>query len=144
MRSVRSACARSSTRYWSPPATPSTTRSWPRSCPAGPSPSSPCSTSSTPSTAASGPTYTRSAWPRTRCPGCPPASSSRYPDRVIFRSAVRDDLPSILALMVDDDLGRTRDSTTVDDVYTQAFAHILADPRTFYLVGEEDGEVVGC
>ena len=63
---------------------------------------------------------------------------------MIYRSAVRGDLPSILALLVDDELGRTRDSAVVDDVYEQAFADILADPRTFFLVGEEDGEVVGC
>jgi len=63
---------------------------------------------------------------------------------VIFRSAVRSDLPSILRLLVDDDLGRTRDSATVDVRYEQAFANILADPRTYFLVGEEDGEVVGC
>jgi len=63
---------------------------------------------------------------------------------MIFRAAVRADLPAILALLADDRLGRARDSVVVDDAYERAFAAIAADPRNVVVVAERDGEVVGC
>jgi GNAT superfamily N-acetyltransferase len=63
---------------------------------------------------------------------------------VIFREAVRADLPAVLALLADDVLGRARDSTEVDDAYERAFADICADPRNHLVVADEDGAVVGC
>jgi GNAT superfamily N-acetyltransferase len=63
---------------------------------------------------------------------------------VIFREAVYADLPAILALLVDDVLGKARDVAVVDDIYEQAFADIAADPRNLLVVAEDDAEVVAC
>ncbi|MEH0842019.1 GNAT family N-acetyltransferase [Micromonospora sp. CPCC 205711] len=63
---------------------------------------------------------------------------------VIFREAVRADLPAILALVADDVLGKARDHTEVDEAYERAFADITADPRNEEIVAERAGELVGC
>ncbi|MEU5904735.1 GNAT family N-acetyltransferase [Micromonospora sp. NPDC047527] len=63
---------------------------------------------------------------------------------VIFREAVRADLPSVIALLADDILGKARDFTEVDDAYERAFAAIDADPRNQLIVAEQDGDLVGC
>ncbi|TCB90783.1 GNAT family N-acetyltransferase [Micromonospora zingiberis] len=63
---------------------------------------------------------------------------------LIFRDAVRADLPAVLDLLADDVLGRTRDVGEVDATYEKAFADITTDPRNQLVVAEVDGEVVGC
>ncbi|WP_433118945.1 N-acetyltransferase family protein [Micromonospora sp. CA-246542] len=63
---------------------------------------------------------------------------------MIFREAVRADLPTVIALLADDVLGKARDFTQVDEAYERAFADISADPRNFLIVAEQDGELVGC
>ncbi|GGO26127.1 GNAT family N-acetyltransferase [Micromonospora parathelypteridis] len=63
---------------------------------------------------------------------------------VIYREAVRADLPAVIALLADDVLGKARDFTVVDDAYEKAFADISADPRNQLIVAEQDGELVGC
>ncbi|MGK5739140.1 N-acetyltransferase family protein [Micromonospora sp. URMC 103] len=63
---------------------------------------------------------------------------------VIFREAVRADLPAVLALLADDPLGKTRDFTEVDEAYERAFADVTADPRNQLIVADEGGELVGC
>ncbi|MFC0508739.1 GNAT family N-acetyltransferase [Micromonospora costi] len=63
---------------------------------------------------------------------------------VIFREAVRADLPAILTLLADDVLGRSRDVTTVDEAYEKAFADVTTDPRNHLIVADEGGDVVGC
>ncbi|SCF30177.1 L-amino acid N-acyltransferase YncA [Micromonospora viridifaciens] len=63
---------------------------------------------------------------------------------VIFREAVRADLPAIIALLADDVLGKARDFTEVDDAYEKAFADIDADPRNHLIVADAGGELVGC
>ncbi len=63
---------------------------------------------------------------------------------VIFREAVRADLPAIIALLADDVLGKARDFTEVDDAYEKAFADIDADPRNHLVVADVGGELVGC
>jgi GNAT superfamily N-acetyltransferase len=62
---------------------------------------------------------------------------------VIFRNAVRADLPALIALLADDVLGKSRDFAVVDDAYERAFAALDSDPRNFLIVAD-DGEVVGC
>ncbi|MEU4554212.1 GNAT family N-acetyltransferase [Micromonospora violae] len=63
---------------------------------------------------------------------------------LIYREAVRADLPAVLALLADDVLGKARDFTEVDDAYERAFAAIDADPRNQLIVAEQDGDLVGC
>ncbi|WBB70223.1 GNAT family N-acetyltransferase [Micromonospora sp. WMMD812] len=63
---------------------------------------------------------------------------------VIFREAVRADLPTVIALLADDVLGKARDFTEVDAAYEKAFADITADPRNQLIVADEEGELVGC
>ncbi|MCX5070477.1 GNAT family N-acetyltransferase [Micromonospora lupini] len=63
---------------------------------------------------------------------------------VIFREAVRADLPAVIALLADDVLGKARDFTEVDEAYERAFADISADPRNLLIVAEQGGELVGC
>ncbi|MCP2048554.1 UNVERIFIED_ORG: GNAT superfamily N-acetyltransferase [Paenarthrobacter nicotinovorans] len=59
-----------------------------------------------------------------------------------LRRARKGDLPRILALLADDQLGAVRES--VDDLapYELAFDAIDADPAHLLVVGELDGEVV--
>ena len=63
---------------------------------------------------------------------------------VIFREAVRADLPAVLALLADDVLGRSRDYAEVDAAYEKAFADIDADPRNLLVVADDGGEIVAC
>ncbi|GII23409.1 GNAT family N-acetyltransferase [Planosporangium mesophilum] len=61
---------------------------------------------------------------------------------MVFREAVRADLPAIVALLADDVLGKARDHAVVDSAYEQAFADIDADPRNLLVVAEDDADVV--
>ncbi len=63
---------------------------------------------------------------------------------VIFREAVRADLPAVLALLADDVLGRNRDHTEVDAQYERAFADITADPRNQLVVADSGAGLLGC
>ncbi|SIN39855.1 GNAT family N-acetyltransferase [Micromonospora cremea] len=63
---------------------------------------------------------------------------------LIYREAIRADLPAVIALLADDVLGKARDFTTVDEAYERAFADISADPRNQLIVAEQGGELVGC
>ena len=64
-----------------------------------------------------------------------------------FRRATIDDVPAIVALLADDQLGRLRDdpSPPLDRRYFQAFAAIDGDPNQLLAVAVgAAGEVVGC
>ncbi|MFD6681930.1 GNAT family N-acetyltransferase [Micromonospora parva] len=63
---------------------------------------------------------------------------------LIYREAVRADLPAVIALLADDVLGKARDFTEVDEAYERAFAAIDADPRNQLIVAEQGGDLVGC
>ena len=64
---------------------------------------------------------------------------------LVCRRATRADLPRLLELLADDDLGRNREAALSDDpAYGRAFATIDADPNQLLLVGvqREPGERV--
>lgn len=61
-----------------------------------------------------------------------------------FREATSADLPNLIALLQDDQLGLTREDTTDLAACQQAFQPILADPNHFILVIENNGELLGC
>ena len=61
---------------------------------------------------------------------------------MIFRDARRDEVPRIVALLADDELGAGRE-TGVDDAYLGAFDDIAADPRSRLIVADVDGQVAG-
>jgi GNAT superfamily N-acetyltransferase len=64
-----------------------------------------------------------------------------------IRGAVAGDVPHVVALLADDDLGRHRESTEapLDDRYLAAFEAIDADPNHRLVVVEtDDGQVSGC
>lgn len=66
-------------------------------------------------------------------------------EEIIYRIAGRTDVPAIVALLADDELGATREivGEEVDAAYWAAFEAIDADPRNVLVVADHDGEVVG-
>ena len=64
---------------------------------------------------------------------------------LIFRLATRDDLPSIVRLLADDDLGsqRERYENPLPEPYYLAFEQIDNDPNHALMVAEREGEVIG-
>lgn len=65
---------------------------------------------------------------------------------VTFRRATRDDLPTVVELLADDDIGETREVVGIplDKRYVGAFGAIDSDPNQLLAVAERGGEVVGC
>ncbi len=61
-----------------------------------------------------------------------------------IRRATRTDLPAIIGLLADDDLGRQRESPhePLPESYYVAFAAIDADPRQVLVVGEIAGGII--
>lgn len=60
-----------------------------------------------------------------------------------IRRANREDVEAIVRLLVDDQLGATRDSADDLGPYLKAFEGIDADPNQLLMVADENGEVVG-
>lgn len=62
-----------------------------------------------------------------------------------FRLAKRADLPSIVRLLVDDDLGsqRERYEDPLPEAYYSAFEQLKSDPNHELIVTERNGEVIG-
>jgi len=58
------------------------------------------------------------------------------------RRATRGDLPRLVALLADDDLGRKREARADDPAYEQAFAAIDEDRNQLLLVGALEDKVV--
>ena len=67
------------------------------------------------------------------------------PQHVIFRGATRADLPSIVRMLADDDLGSQREQfeTPLAGSYYSAFEQINSDPNHELIVAELNGEVIG-
>lgn len=64
---------------------------------------------------------------------------------LIFRRATAADLPAVVRLLAEDQLGRTRDdpSEPLDPAYVAAFERVASNPRDMLLVVESQGRVVG-
>jgi ribosomal protein S18 acetylase RimI-like enzyme len=74
-------------------------------------------------------------------------SARKEAPRVHIRQAARADLPAVVTLLADDDLGRRRETADhpLNDDYWAAFDAIEADPNHQLVVLEtDDGDVVGC
>lgn len=67
------------------------------------------------------------------------------PGEVVYRLAKRADLPSIVRMLADDDLGsqRERYQEPLPEPYYAAFEKIDADANHELIVAEHDGEVIG-
>jgi ribosomal protein S18 acetylase RimI-like enzyme len=65
---------------------------------------------------------------------------------VIFRQAVRDDLPAIIELLADDALGANREDASNPPAsdYVEAFEAIGHDPHQLLAVGQRDNTVIAC
>lgn len=64
---------------------------------------------------------------------------------VTLRTAMREDLPAIVAMLADDALGATREDVRdpLPQAYSEAFAEIARDPNNRLLVAERGGAIVG-
>jgi GNAT superfamily N-acetyltransferase len=67
------------------------------------------------------------------------------PQEILFRSATRADLPSIVRMLADDDLGSQREKfeDPLPESYYSAFEQIDNDPNHELIVAEREGEVIG-
>ena len=67
------------------------------------------------------------------------------PLNVQYRLATRTDVPAIVRLLAEDDLGSQREqfTTPLPDAYYAAFEAIDADPNNELIVADANGEVIG-
>lgn len=67
------------------------------------------------------------------------------PREVLFRPATRPDLPSIVRMLADDELGspRERVESPLPESYYSAFEQVNNDPNHELIVAELDGEMIG-
>ena len=65
---------------------------------------------------------------------------------LVFRKATRNDLPAMIALIADDQLGQSRDdaSLPLDQRYVDGFAAIERDDNQLLVAVEQAGVVIGC
>lgn len=66
-------------------------------------------------------------------------------DDIVFRIAVREDLPAIVRLLADDDLGSQREKyeEPLPQSYCSAFEQINDDPNHQLVVADLNGQVIG-
>jgi GNAT superfamily N-acetyltransferase len=69
-------------------------------------------------------------------------SDLEIPSPLEIRRATREDVPLIVAMLRDDHLGATRESSPDDPAYLSAFEAIAADPLQWLVVGVRAGEVI--
>lgn len=69
----------------------------------------------------------------------------RYMPNLIQRKATIEDLPSIIALYLEDDLGKARELKTneIDQRYIDAFHRIDSDPNQYLMVVSLNDEIIG-
>ena len=65
---------------------------------------------------------------------------------IIFRQATLEDLPSIVAMLADDKLGKSREdfSIPLNQQYLDAFTAIQSDSNQFLEVAISDNQLAGC
>ncbi|WP_417428315.1 GNAT family N-acetyltransferase [Kiloniella sp.] len=65
---------------------------------------------------------------------------------ITFRQVQEDDLPVIISMLADDDLGSTREdaSLPVNQKYRAAFEAIDKDQNQYLTVVEQANEIIGC
>lgn len=65
---------------------------------------------------------------------------------LIVRRAKVADLVAVVAMLADDDLGQTREDTSVpiNEKYRMAFDAINADANQYLAIAQVDGEIAGC
>ncbi len=61
-----------------------------------------------------------------------------------LREARRDEVPLIIAMLLDDHLGKGREDMSDMTPYLKAFDAIVADPFNTQYVWDENGDVLGC
>ncbi|GAA3723071.1 GNAT family N-acetyltransferase [Streptomyces tremellae] len=64
-------------------------------------------------------------------------------DDLTIRPATEDDLPAIVAMLADDELGAQREDTENLAPYAAAFARLAGDPHQHLMVAVRAGRVVG-
>ena len=64
-------------------------------------------------------------------------------DPFVIRRAIQDDVPSILALLMDDDLGKLREDGSLKP-YEDAFGAISRDENQFLGIADLGSKPVGC
>lgn len=64
-------------------------------------------------------------------------------NNITYRKATHSDLDSIIALLIEDDLGATREDTYDIAPYQKAFKLIDTDPNQYLMVALQDEEMVG-
>ena len=64
---------------------------------------------------------------------------------LLFREALEKDIPALVALLADDELGQQREdvSKPLNKVYLQMFDNISKDPNNVLIVAEENQTIVG-
>lgn len=67
---------------------------------------------------------------------------------LIFRTAIKDDLQAVIALLSDDELAENREKPVgeagVAEEYAKAFAAMESERFNRILLAEQDGRIVGC
>ncbi len=65
---------------------------------------------------------------------------------ITFRHAEEDDLPAIISMLADDELGAKREDTSrpVNRKYRAAFEAIHKDPNQYLAIVEQAEEIIGC
>ena len=61
-----------------------------------------------------------------------------------FRAARRADVPAIIRLLADDELGPRRENADNAEPYLKAFDALMAQKGNAIIVGDDSGEVVAC
>jgi ribosomal protein S18 acetylase RimI-like enzyme len=62
---------------------------------------------------------------------------------IVFRRACLSDLPHIIRLLKEDELGKERETDADDSCYTRAFEEISLDHNQFLMVLQKQEEIVG-